>query len=221
MKPVQTVQYVEVRQDLDDEGNVYKEEARQWMILGAKHRRHEAWLKHGPCPDDSLRHCVVIEDWDAKKLILLYPERQEYEYPQPESQVGISTDCEPKSESKPVPKREVDLYREVRDLPLDQAHPLPDRILDGQRLLGLETILVDRADDGVITMTRQFWVDPDTKLPVRIESSHRTTRPDHGETDWLEDQFVFDAPLDESLFSADPPAGFRQRKYDADGNLLP
>ncbi len=60
-----------------------------------------------------------------------------------------------------------------------------------------------KASFGTVTMT--LWADPVTKLPVQIES---VIGPPSDPTPTVDYEFVFDAPLDDGLFSTVPPAGF-------------
>jgi hypothetical protein len=64
----------------------------------------------------------------------------------------------------------------------------------------LEALLPDR------------WVDPDTKLPIRIEVEYRSTHPMSGQSDWVVSDLIWDAPLDRSLFSTTPPEGYKEAK---------
>lgn len=56
---------------------------------------------------------------------------------------------------------------------------------------------------------RNLWVDPASGRPVRASVTYRNGNPGGGASDWISTDFVFDAELPRSLFSTDPPAGFK------------
>ncbi len=81
-----------------------------------------------------------------------------------------------------------------------------EKTIDGVRTQGFE------ANFGATTMT--LWGDPKTKLPVQIES---TIGSDSDSFHMTMQDFVFNAPLDDSLFSTEIPAGHqaKEMKYPA------
>jgi outer membrane lipoprotein-sorting protein len=90
---------------------------------------------------------------------------------------------------------------EARDLPDWIRKPLGEKVMDGRRLVGYR--LTGRG------MILDLWGDPKTGMPVRIESSE-PANPNQKPRIWSD--FVFDADLDESLFSMKPPAGYKVQK---------
>lgn len=76
--------------------------------------------------------------------------------------------------------------------------PVGEKTLAGLRVVGFEAAF------GATTMT--IWGDPQSKLPVQIESTIGT--PSEPIAMVMRD-FVFNAPLADSLFSLDVPAGYR------------
>ena len=55
-----------------------------------------------------------------------------------------------------------------------------------------------------------LYFDPETKLPVRIEVGYVSVQGEATvKSDWVKSDIVFDAPLDEVLFSTDPPEGYK------------
>ncbi|HUQ71265.1 MAG TPA: hypothetical protein VM165_17185 [Planctomycetaceae bacterium] len=79
--------------------------------------------------------------------------------------------------------------------------PVGEKTIDGVRTLGFE------ASFGAVTMT--IWGDPKTKLPVQIDS--QIGAPSEPIQTTMR-EFVFDAPLDDALFSTEPPAGYELRE---------
>ena len=84
----------------------------------------------------------------------------------------------------------------AQDKPGIEREPLGKKEIDGRRVVGFRI----SSPDGVFSL----WGDPKTGLPVRfemtmgIDGSMKTTFSD----------FVFNADMDESLFSLEPPAGY-------------
>ncbi len=101
----------------------------------------------------------------------------------------------------------VNLYEMIRTLPADaSARPLPAKKIDGNSVLGF-VVQAPPPVKGELTV----WVDPKTKLAVRIESELRDEKKVKvGEV--VMDEFVYDPKLDERLFSFDPPAGYTFKK---------
>ncbi len=76
--------------------------------------------------------------------------------------------------------------------------PLGEKVIDGRRLAGYRL-----TGHG---LNCELWGDPQTRLPVRIETSSSGIQ---GSTPSIWSDFVFNANLDESLFSLEPPAGYQ------------
>ncbi len=92
-----------------------------------------------------------------------------------------------------------------------------EKTIDGVRTLGFE------ASFGAITMT--IWSDPKTKLPVQIESTFGAAAEP---IQMAMREFVFNAPLEDTLFSTEPPAGYQLKEtkqptvdYEALAKLTP
>ena len=90
------------------------------------------------------------------------------------------------------------MYETLRTMRARAEMPLPGKTIDRIEALGL---LI--SDDQ---RTLRVWIDPATELPLHIEATYR--RPDGTEFVETASNFVFDKPLDESLFRLDPPAGY-------------
>jgi len=88
-----------------------------------------------------------------------------------------------------------------------QEHPefaveeLGEQEIAGQRLIGFRAI----HPKAEITI----WADPETALPVRIESTA-------GQMKLVTKNLKFDVPMDESLFSMDVPEGYTQQETELD-----
>jgi hypothetical protein len=103
---------------------------------------------------------------------------------------------------KELLKRSLDFRARLRNMAESGATRLPDRQLNGRNV----SEFVMQIDDQDFTVT----VDPRTKLPIRMEVV-RTKQPEKGQRDIREvyTDFVFDAPIDESLFRIQGPAGYK------------
>jgi outer membrane lipoprotein-sorting protein len=85
----------------------------------------------------------------------------------------------------------------LRRLGADKSRPMGEKVINGVTAQGFA------ASVGQQTMT--VWADKKTALPLRVE----TTIPGvNGDTLVVMDEFQMDVPLDDSLFSLDPPPGY-------------
>lgn len=111
----------------------------------------------------------------------------------------------------PKDKRPTAIFFELRSQ-LAEFHesdwirePLGEKTFDGRRLVGYRL-----TGHGLIC---DLWGDPKTGMPVRIEKrspSNPSMKPS------ICSDFVFNADLDASLFSLEPPAGYKVQKLTAD-----
>ena len=89
------------------------------------------------------------------------------------------------------------LLLDARDKPNVKREPLGEKDIDGHRVVGVRI-----SSPG---MVMSLWGDPKTCLPVRVEMTSA----------WMPDvkltmsDFAFNVDLDESLFSVEPPAGYK------------
>lgn len=77
------------------------------------------------------------------------------------------------------------------------GEPAGEKEIDGVKVVGFRT--------GGAPSPWTIWADKKTAAPVRIEM---TMFVNGGEAPMVMDKFVLDAPLDEKLFSLDPPEGY-------------
>ncbi len=97
----------------------------------------------------------------------------------------------------------IDFYSLVR-VPVKDVQPIGRATIDERTVIGFRRTV----KAGLKTWTTTFWVDPDTQLPIRIETNMRTTEPGIQQWDMVATDFVFDEPLDETLFDTTPPDGY-------------
>jgi hypothetical protein len=103
-----------------------------------------------------------------------------------------------------------DVRQQIRaaiDGPQNDVKTLGQRSIDGRAAVGFRLRVSERA------MT--VWADPETALPIRVESTSGFAQPksQHVLTD-----FRFNVDIDESLFSLEPPAGYTVQKADMDAS---
>ncbi|MGA2062819.1 MAG: hypothetical protein ABSG67_20290, partial [Thermoguttaceae bacterium] len=168
------------------------------MELGLdRNRRESEW------PDKSKR----VEIWDGRqrRLLVLEPADKRatlYDYSQsPEDKIANNAD-----QGSAPPRRRPEEPGTValfRSLLLDTVHKpdaqresLGEKEIDGRRVVGFRLSI-----RGTVL---SVWGDPETRVPVRLEATTALV-PNCNVT---ASDFEFNVPMDESLFSVEPPAGY-------------
>jgi hypothetical protein len=85
------------------------------------------------------------------------------------------------------------------------TQPIGQKQIDGRLLSGFTGAYVDGPDRHYI----RAWIDPATKLYVRLEDFGDTTQPADSAPETTLDNLQFNVPLDDALFSTKPPAGYQ------------
>ncbi len=212
VEKTKTVQYVETRQAKAG-GRAGPKTSTRVMILGRYLRRAETRVVYA---GDKLEkgmwsrgpdHSISIYNAETGKLVSLLPEKKLFFVAKSVNSYSPD-DLRPQtSEIKPHP--EADFYGQIRRVPADKAEKLPERTVDGKKAIGFRVVEKTERKRGTDTNTSTYWVDPQTKLPVRIEHSFSSTDPLMASSDkTVMSDFTFDAPLDKSLFSTDLPKGY-------------
>ena len=203
-----SVQYIETRTNSLPNGQKLDGMIRRVKILGPYRMREELTETPGEVLSNRPYTDSYVQIHDAKKgiLVTLYPDRKSHEVV--ERILGITADGKV-VESKPEPNPQIDFYAQIREVPSDKAVKLNDKFIGDKVVKGFQVETKRETAAGTDTLTKTYWVDPSTKLPVQIESSLRSTSPNRAESDWLRTDFIFDEPMDEALFSTDKPDGYR------------
>ncbi len=94
------------------------------------------------------------------------------------------------------------LYDLMRNAAQDVIGNLPERTIDGKKTIGFRV----RISAGDQKREASVWVDPQTKLPVRLEESGKE---DGHEVGIVLGDIVFDSPLDAALFRLTAPEGYQ------------
>jgi hypothetical protein len=155
---------------------------------------------------DSTIESIQISDMKAGKHVILSP--NEKKLVELASQVTIDFDSGKTSEEAIGPTPDVDLIASIRDIPADATTRLPERTIEGKPVVGFFSRQTIATTQGTDTWERTYWVDPGTKLPVRVEVSHYSTDPRSARSDWVLSGFVFDEDVPESEFSLELPPGY-------------
>ena len=165
------------------------------MILDGGRMRQEIEM-----PDKS--KVVMITDLNQAKTLTLIPASK--------TATVLTMTNRPKN-TKNTSRGPFDSFRrlllDARDNPRVKRQPLGEKEIDGQRAVGFHF----SSQGGDFSL----WGNPKTGLPVRFEVTM-------GEVDdsvkmTLSD-CVFNADMDESLFSVEPPAGYTVRNQKTDGS---
>jgi len=128
------------------------------------------------------------------------------------TQVVISSATGETREHPIVISPAVDFFKRFRAVPAEATQRLPERQIDGKDAIGFRS--VEERDGG--TWTRTYWVDRASNLPIRIITEFASAKEGLGSSRWVDDHFVFDAELDDGLFSTETPAGYESK----DGKVL-
>ena len=103
-----------------------------------------------------------------------------------------------------------DLFRSIAAKPVKT---LPSRLIGGKMAVGF---VVRNPMEGAPGLPKSpeaeitVWVDPETKLPLRIDT---VTREDGVTSTQIMSGIVFDRPLDPALFVLTPPEGYKVETF--------
>ena len=203
-----SVSYVEIR--LEDKTPLKNPKAtrvvsdaynpRRYFVLGRYLRRTEVLDANGQIQS------VYIDNAKTGKTVELVP--KEKRFVSFGSQVTMDIDGGKETEAKIAPLPTADFYTAIREVPAEAMKRLPAKMLGDKQVVGFYWEQRIDKKKGVDTWKRTYWIDTKTKLPVRVEISHRSTVSRAGPSDWVQSDFVFGKELDESLFSTEPPEGY-------------
>jgi hypothetical protein len=99
-----------------------------------------------------------------------------------------------------------DLYKAIRDVAANPVQTMGEKSIDGQLLIGYSGSMRETGVDGITTLAPvHVWVDPKTKLPVRLDKLDTT----NGKIIPAFTDLQFDVLIDDALFAMVPPAGYR------------
>ena len=162
---------------------------------------------------------ITIKNARTGEHVAIYPSKKLFRVLQRKVHTNLDTGEKTESAIKAWP--EADFYATFRDFRTDPSQEPKRRQIDGRPAVGFVHTTVETFANGETeTWTRTIWVDQESQLPMRIETSNRSTDKRLAACDWVEEQFEFDAQLDESLFSTEPPAGYRVEQSTIHGSFI-
>ncbi len=97
---------------------------------------------------------------------------------------------------------DVDFFSRFTSVPNGAVEQLPSQILNGKNVVGLRS-QEERAGE---TWTRTYWIEPETRLPVEMWTELR--KGEELRQRWVMNQFFYDNPMDDELFSTETPEGY-------------
>ena len=137
---------------------------------------------------------VVVMAPDGKRLMLNTRDRVAYIGP---GQTPVKED------------RVRHILLELAELDGKAVRVLDERVVNGRRLQGFVVPMSPLNDKYGKLIETRVWADPTTRLPVVVE--HVPIDPNNVVAKVLHSVTTYElnVPLDESLFSLNPPAGYR------------
>jgi hypothetical protein len=189
------------------------ENPRRHFVLGRYLRRTEVLDANG-----QIQSVDIYNATTGKKVKLFPNEKRVVSFG---SQVTMDIDGGKVTEAKIVPVPTADFYTAIREVPAEAMKRLPAKKLGDKQVMGFYWEQRIDKKKGQDTWKRTYWIDTKTKLPVRIEISHRSTDSRVGPSDWVQSDFVFGEELDESLFSTEPPEGYTAETQKIHGIRIP
>ena len=169
--------------------------------MSMKSRPKEGFAKDEPAAPD-LHDFFEIYDAKIGKRVYVYPDKREFKLVKGIQQ-SFGSGKYRVNAVKPDPGVAFDEFLR-RPIPVEKAKELPERIVDGKRAIGFLVEHPSLPD----TRTTTYWIDPTTYLPIRIEDRYQPADPKDDGSEAIRRNIIFDAPIDRSLFSTDPPPGY-------------
>jgi len=170
-------------------------ESRRVQTLGRYLSRTES--------DTAKGKLISISNAATNRSISLSPDDMTCHVMKTQTTINMKTGEKKVVEIKPPTNLSFDISAEMAELPSKGVVTAGERIVDGKTLVGLHHVTDD--DNG--TWMRTYWVDPKSKLPEMIETTYRKRNSQI--STWTRAKIVFNLPLDETLFSTDPPPGYQ------------
>lgn len=149
-------------------------------------------------------HSILISDLRAGKAVSLEPDEKRcvlYTF-----QASVDREDKELLKNSGNAHPEVDFYSRLRNVPHDATTVLGKQKIDGREATGFG---VECKWGLNSSRSEEYWIDDETLLPLKIvgritpgKDSRRSAQT------WTLTGFKFDQPLDEMLFSTEPPDGF-------------
>ncbi len=143
---------------------------------------------------------VHITDAETGESVSLRPDLKECVLMKTQTALNMQSGEKTVTSLGPNPAR--NFYSQFAEIPSDGVTSLGQRQIEGKTTVGFEQ--TDVLDGTLIRRT--YWVDPETKLPIRFEVV--ASRGDIVIGGSTITNIVFDQKLDPGLFSTAPPEGY-------------
>ncbi|MFZ1935631.1 MAG: hypothetical protein WCB27_25670 [Thermoguttaceae bacterium] len=191
VKPILEVKTVKYKQTTEIKGPPAMTVISEWMIRDATRSRSEIRQPGGEIQS------VEITDWSKGVSLCLIPATKH----------ATILEYRDTKNARNDPAMWLHLLQMARDNKTAKFHcePLGEKNINGRRGVGFRI----GTDQGV---SEDLWGDPQTGLPIRVEMTTGT----NGNLKATMTDFVFNATMDESLFSVEPPAGYTVDRQKAD-----
>ena len=149
------------------------------MVLGSDRMRTEIRQRRGIDVEAAAKEParIEIQDYTTDSFLLLFPDRKQYirHSSGAQSAKGDSkSDENAKAEPKQAAKRFTPDFYSWFQFDPKAARKLPEKVIDGKKMIGFEVEKTDDTSLGKETRKTTFWIDPETKQPVRIERHSNT-----------------------------------------------
>lgn len=106
-----------------------------------------------------------------------------------------------------------DAFRNFRDLAGFSVEEIGTRHIGDRQVVGFK-LKKENQDEQIIVEEINVWADPETKLPILMEGTLETAKGQIMRQ--VITDIVFDADLDRSLFSLEPPGEYELEAFNAD-----
>jgi outer membrane lipoprotein-sorting protein len=100
------------------------------------------------------------------------------------------------------PRPDADFYANIAAIPSRGVRELQGKLINGKQTVGFEQV----GENADTIFIHTFWIDKETRLPVQIDDVMKQGDTVIGGA--TRSQFVFDQPVDASMFSTIPPEGY-------------
>jgi outer membrane lipoprotein-sorting protein len=97
------------------------------------------------------------------------------------------------------------IYQIIRDIRKDEVRKLPAEKIDGKAT----EVFIAKFKMAELEQELKVWVDPKSELPLRLEMTYKVGLKQPEQRAVMD--LVFDQPVDEKLFSTEPPEGYKLR----------
>ena len=101
----------------------------------------------------------------------------------------------------------VDFFQAFRNVP-SEAQNIGTKQFSGRLAIGYRT----SSEIVSGTITRTYWIDKQTTLPVKIVNTFISSQDENYATRLEQTEFKFDAPIDEAIFGTATPEGYTEKE---------